>query len=138
MARVRSTRTDEFSFRDRDRCVKLTRMEPAAIRALVDEFNAAWGDLDAALALVTDDCLFDATGPAPDGTAHRGKEAVRAAWAPIFADAAASFTTEDAFVADDRWVQTWRYDFADGHIRGIDVIEVRDGLFSAKLSYVKG
>jgi uncharacterized protein (TIGR02246 family) len=116
-------------------------MEPDAIRALVDEFNAAWGDhdLDAALALVTDDCLFDATGPAPDGTAHKGKEAVRAAWAPIFADADARFTTEDAFVAgDDHFVQTWRYDFAGGHIRGVDVIEVRDGLISAKLSYVKG
>jgi len=115
-------------------------MEPAAIRALVDEFNAAWGghDLDAALALVTDDCLFDATGPAPDGTAHSGKEAVRAAWAPIFADADAHFTTEEAFVADDRFVQTWRYDFSGGHIRGVDVIAVRDGLISAKLSYVKG
>ena len=51
-------------------------MDPAAIRALVDEFNAAWGahDLDAALALTTADCLFDATGPAPDGTPHRGHD----------------------------------------------------------------
>jgi uncharacterized protein (TIGR02246 family) len=115
-------------------------MDPSAIRALVDTFNAAWGahDLDAALALTTDDCLFDATGPAPDGTAHKGRDAVRAAWTPIFADAAASFTTEDSFVADDRFVQTWRYDFEGGHIRGIDVIEVRDGKISAKLSYVKG
>ena len=117
------------------------RMDAPALRDLVDRFNAAWGDhdLDAALALVTDDCHFDATGPAPDGTAHRGKDAVRAAWAPIFGDANARFTTEDAFVADgDRFVQTWRYDFAGGHIRGVDVIEVRDGLVSAKLSYVKG
>jgi uncharacterized protein (TIGR02246 family) len=40
-------------------------MDSSAIRALVDTFNAAWGDhdLDAALALITDDCLFDATGP---------------------------------------------------------------------------
>jgi uncharacterized protein (TIGR02246 family) len=116
-------------------------MNPAAIRKVVDEFNAAWGDhdLEAALALVTDDCLFDATGPAPDGTACRGKDAVRAAWAPIFADANAQFTTEDAFVADgDRFVQTWRYDYAGGHIRGVDVIEVHDRLISAKLSYVKG
>jgi uncharacterized protein (TIGR02246 family) len=116
-------------------------MEPSAIRALVDEFNTAWGnhDLDAALALVTDDCVFDATGPAPDGTAHKGKDAVRAAWEPIFADAAANVTTEDhSFVADDRLVQLWRYDFAGGHVRGIDVIEVRDGLISAKLCYVKG
>jgi hypothetical protein len=88
--------------------------------------------------LITDDCLFDATGPAPDGNAHNGKDAVRAAWAPIFADSAAHFTTEEAFVAGDRFVQTWRYDFESGHIRGIDVIAVRDGRISAKLSYVKG
>ena len=115
-------------------------MEPDAIRALVAEFNAAWGDhdLDAAVALITDDCLFDATGPAPDGTAHQGRDAVRAAWAPIFADKAARFTTEDSFVADDRFVGTWRYDFDGGHIRGIDLIEVRDGAISAKRSYVKG
>ena len=115
-------------------------MNAEEIRSLVDEFNAAWGnhDLDAAIALITDDCLFDATGPAPDGAAHKGRDAVRAAWAPIFADAAAHFTTEDAFVADDRLVQTWRYDFEGGHIRGVDVIEVRDGAISAKRSYVKG
>jgi uncharacterized protein (TIGR02246 family) len=115
-------------------------MDSHAVQALVDRFNATWGDhdLDAAIALITEDCLFDATGPAPDGEPHRGRVAVRAAWAPIFADASAHFTTEEAFVADDRLVQTWRYDWDGGHIRGIDVITVRDGKISAKLSYVKG
>jgi uncharacterized protein (TIGR02246 family) len=115
-------------------------MDSHAVQALVDSFNAAWGDhdLDAATALITDDCLFDATGPAPDGEPYRGRDAVRAAWTPIFADASAHFTTEDAFVAGDRLVQTWRYDWDGGHIRGIDVIKVRDGKVSEKLSYVKG
>ncbi len=115
-------------------------MDSDAVHALVDVFNAAWGDhdLDAAIALITDDCLFDATGPAPDGEAHRGRDAVRAAWAPIFADASAQFITEEVFVAQDRLVQTWRYQWGGGHVRGIDVIRVRDGKISAKLSYVKG
>ena len=116
-------------------------MEHAAIRALVDEFNTAWGnhDLEAALALITDDCLFDATGPAPDGIPYKGRDAVRAAWEPIFADTEANVRSEDySFVADDRLVQLWRYDFTGGHVRGVDVIEVRDGLISAKLCYVKG
>ena len=48
-------------------------------------------------------------------------------------------TVEDSFVAgDDRLVQQWRYDWADGHIRGIDVFVVRDGLVAEKLAYVKG
>lgn len=115
-------------------------MDSHAVQALVDAFNAAWGDhdLDAAMALITDDCLFDATGPGPDGEPHRGRDAVRAAWAPIFADTSAQFTTEEAFVAEDRLVETWRYQWDGGHVRGIEVIRVRDGKISAKLSYVKG
>ena len=115
-------------------------MDAHAVKALVDTFNAAWAnhDLDAAIALLSDDCLFESTAPAPDGEAHRGRDAVRAAWAPIFADASAQFTSEEAFVADDRLVQMWRYDWDGGHVRGIDVIRVRDDKISAKLSYVKG
>lgn len=35
-------------------------------------------------------------------------------------------------------VQRWRYDWADGHIRGIDVLTVRDGTVTEKIAYVKG
>ncbi len=41
-------------------------------------------------------------------------------------------------MAGDRVVQRWRYSWADGHIRGVDVMRVRDGLVAEKLSYVKG
>ena len=107
---------------------------------VVDRFGAAWAahDLDGALALVTDDCVFDATGPAPDGTAHRGPEAIRRAWQPIFDDAASRFETEESFAAGDRVVQLWRYSWDGGHIRGVDVFRVREGKVAEKLSYVKG
>lgn len=111
-----------------------------SITDVVDRFNEAWNahDLEAALALCTDDVVFDSTDPAPDGVRHEGKDAVRKAWEPVFATAGAHFTTEDSFVADDRLVQRWRFDWDGGHIRGIDVIRVRDGLVSEKLAYVKG
>ncbi|MGZ4675260.1 MAG: nuclear transport factor 2 family protein [Acidimicrobiia bacterium] len=107
---------------------------------VVAEFGAAWADhdLERALALVTDDCVFDATGPAPDGTRHVGKEALRAAWTPIFADTASCFDEEATFAAGDRVVQQWRYSWADGHVRGVDLFRIRDGLVAEKLSYVKG
>jgi hypothetical protein len=35
-------------------------------------------------------------------------------------------------------VQCWRYDWDGGHVRGIDVFTVRDGLVAEKLAYVKG
>ena len=110
------------------------------VRDLLDRFNRAWGDhdLDAALALCTDDCVFQSTGPAPDGERHEGKDAVRAAWKPIFDDERAYFEAEDAFTAGDRYVQLWRYDWRDGHVRGVDVFLVRDGRVAEKFSYVKG
>jgi uncharacterized protein (TIGR02246 family) len=115
-------------------------MTEAEVRDLLDRFNQAWGDheLDAALALCTDDCVFESTGPAPDGERHEGKDAVRAAWKPIFDDTRARFDPEDAFWAGDRYVQLWRYDWGDGHVRGVDVFRLRDGKVAEKLSYVKG
>ncbi|GAB7007578.1 hypothetical protein JCM18899A_50530 [Nocardioides sp. AN3] len=111
-------------------------------RALV-RFNAAFGsgDLDAALALVTDDIVFESTSPAPDGERHEGREAVRAAWAPVMETPEMSFTEEESFVSADRAVVHWRYAWGGtepGHVRGVDVLRFRDGLICEKLSYVKG
>jgi len=108
--------------------------------SVVEAFGAAWAahDLDAAMALVTDDCVFDATGPAPDGAAAVGYEAIRAAWAPIFADASAHFEIEETVAAGDRVVQRWCYRWRDGHVRGVDLFKVRDGRIAEKLAYVKG
>ena len=106
-------------------------------------FNAAFGaaDLDAAMALVTDDILFEATSPSPDGQRHEGRDAVRAAWIEVMGTPGMSFTEEESFVADDRAVVRWRYAWvggSPGHVRGIDLIRFRDGLVCEKLSYVKG
>ena len=107
---------------------------------VVASFGDAWGahDLDATLALVTEDCVFESTGPAPDGERHVGKAALRRAWQPIFADADADFEVEEVVAQGDRVTQRWRYSWGDGHVRGVDVFTVRDGLVAAKLSYVKG
>jgi len=107
---------------------------------VVKAFGDAWGahDLESTLALVTDDFVFDATGPAPDGTRHEGRDAARSAWKPIFDDASAHFEAEEIFSAGDHVVQRWRYTWADGHVRGVDIFRVRGGLVAEKLSYVKG
>ena len=107
---------------------------------VVAAFGAAWAshDLDAAISMITDDCLFDDTDPAPDGTAFRGQAAIRQAWAGIFADPETRFEPEDTFAMGDRVVQLWRYSWSGGHVRGVDVFRVTDGKVSEKLSYVKG
>jgi ketosteroid isomerase-like protein len=107
---------------------------------VVEAFGVAWAnhDLDAALAMVADDCVFDATGPAPDGTSCVGVDAIRAVWRPIFDDPNSRFEEEETFQAGDRVVQRWCYSFDGGHVRGVDLFRVRDGKVAEKLSYVKG
>jgi ketosteroid isomerase-like protein len=108
--------------------------------AAVERFNAAFGqqDVDAVMAAMTEDCVFESTSP-PDGDRYVGAAAVREAWIAFFASSAgALFETEEQFVCGDRVVARWRYAWADGHVRGIDVLRVRDGLVAEKLSYVKG
>jgi ketosteroid isomerase-like protein len=107
---------------------------------IVEAFGAAWADhdLDAALAFLSDDCVFDATGPAPDGTRHVGPVAIREAWQAIFDDLGSGFEAEETFACGDRVVQLWRYSWDGGHVRGVDVISVRQGKITEKFSYVKG
>lgn len=107
---------------------------------VVTAFGAAWAahDLEGALALLTDDYVFEATGPAPDGVRHVGPEAIRTAWQAIFDDVTSHFEAEETFAAQDRVVQRWRYRWEGGHVRGVDLFKVRDGKVAQKLSYVKG
>jgi uncharacterized protein (TIGR02246 family) len=118
----------------------VTLTDNHAVVEVVKRFNAAWNDHDlaAALALTDPDAVFESTSPSPDGERSVGHDAIRDAWAPIFADPSSHFTVEDTVVSGDRLVQRWRYDWSGGHVRGVDVITVRDGRVSEKLAYVKG
>ena len=54
-----------------------------------------------------------------------------------------TFDTEELIIAGDRAVVRWRHHWVDrsgrpGHVRGVDVLRVRDGKVAEKLSYVKG
>ncbi|WP_155371177.1 nuclear transport factor 2 family protein [Catellatospora vulcania] len=108
--------------------------------ALIDAFNDAWNDhdLEAALDLCTADVVFESTNPAPDGRRHEGRDEVREAWRPVFEQVSGRFDIEELTVAGDLVVQRWRYDWGAGHVRGVDVIRIRDGRIAEKLSYVKG
>lgn len=107
----------------------------------IDAFNTAFGnaDVDAIMDLMTDDCIFENTFPAPDGERHTGQAAVRAFWEKFFAATPkAAWETEDLFVSGDRAVARWIFNWGDGHVRGVDIFRVRDGKVAEKLSYVKG
>jgi ketosteroid isomerase-like protein len=115
-------------------------------RAVIEAFNEAFGrhDVDAIMALMTDDCVFENTFPAPDGERYEGQAPVRAFWTQFFAQSpAARIDAEDLFVSGDRAAMPWRYSWVDahgamGHVRGVDIFRVRDGKVAEKFSYVKG
>ena len=115
------------------------------LRVVLD-FNAALnaGDLDGMLACLTDDTVFENTYPAPDGARYAGRAAVRAFWDEFLrASRQPRFEVEEIFACGPRCVMRWTYHWLDaqgqpGHIRGVDVYTIRDGLIAEKLSYVKG
>ena len=114
--------------------------------AVIERFNDAFNrhDVDAVMAAMTEDCVFENTSPAPDGERHVGQAAVRAFWERFFGSSpGAAFETEELFAAGDRGVVRWLYRWGGtnepiGCVRGVDVFRVRDGKVSEKLAYVKG
>ena len=113
---------------------------------LLDRFAEAWNrhDLDALMAMMTDDCVFQASaGPDVDGKRSEGQAAVRAAYADVFE------TFPDAhwgdarhFVAGDRGVSEWtftgtREDGTRVEVTGCDLFTLSDGKIAIKNSYRK-
>ena len=101
-------------------------------------------DVDAMMALMTDDCVFENTYPAPDGTRYTGQKAVRDFWEEFFQSSPkAVIEVEEIFALENRCVLRWLYRWVDGdsqpgHIRGVDIFTVERGKVAQKLSYVKG
>jgi ketosteroid isomerase-like protein len=113
-----------------------------AVEAFGDAF--ARRDVDAVMACMTDDCVFENTTPAPDGERLAGADAVATFWRGFFVSTpSARFRTEEAFAAGDRVVVRWVFEWDEGaenrgHVRGVDLFRVRDGRVAEKLAYVKG
>ena len=109
---------------------------------LMDRFTAALNshDIAAVMALITDDIVFESTSPPPDGARYDGRDAVRQVWGELLATTPqARFSVEEQFSdGSERAVVRWRYDWADGHVRGVDVVRVRNGRLAESLAYVKG
>lgn len=121
-------------------------MSEAETLAAVERFNNALNrhDVDAVMAAMTADCVFENTWPPPDGERFEGQAAVRSFWEGMLRSSPdARFDAEEIIAAGDRCVVRWRYSYTgdDGrphHVRGIDLFRVQEGLIAEKLAYVKG
>jgi ketosteroid isomerase-like protein len=112
-----------------------TRATIEAIERLDAAFDR--GDIDAFMAAMTDDCVWESFTPAPDGKRHEGQAAVRQAMAE-FLGSSPVFEGEEMIACRDRAMVRWSCRFSGGHVRGVDVVRVRDGKVAEILSYVKG
>jgi ketosteroid isomerase-like protein len=80
----------------------------------------------------------------PNGERYEGSVAISALFRQLFDSAdERTFDTEELIIGGDRAVVRWRHHWVDrsgrpGHVRGVDVLRVRDGKVAEKLSYVKG
>ena len=123
---------------------RLSRVE-LAMRLVLD-FNEAFNrhDVQGMMKLMSEDCVFENTSPAPDGTPYKGKESVTLFWHEFFRQSPqAHIDIEEIFNLGNRCIMRWTYRWVDtagihGHVRGVDIFQIRDGLIHEKLSYVKG
>ena len=123
---------------------RLSKIEVATRTVL--QFNEAFNrhDVVGMMQLMSDDCVFENTDPAPDGSVYSGKEAVTQFWQDFFRESLqAHIEIEEIFGLGFRCVMRWRYEWTDvtgkkGHVRGVDIFKLKNNLISEKLSYVKG
>jgi ketosteroid isomerase-like protein len=116
----------------------------ATTQALVDRFLDAWNrhDVDAIMADMTDDCVFEIVAPAEKGGGRwEGQAAVRVIFEAIEGMFPGyHFAAESVFVCGDRGALQWRLTWnlpegGKGSARGIDVYTFRDGQIAAKIDY---
>ena len=111
------------------------------IRQFHDAINAR--NIEAMMAMMADDAVFETTEP-PDGRRFEGHDAVRAAFLDFLRSSTdPRFEIEELLAAGDRatvlWLYRWRNpDGSEGHVRGVDVMRVRNGNVAESLAYVKG
>lgn len=113
---------------------------------IVLAFNEAFNRHDVAgmMQLMSDNCVFENTDPAPDGTVYSGKEAVTRFWQDFFRESPqAHIEIEEIFGLGNRCIMRWKYNWVEsdgkkGHVRGVDIFQVKEGFISEKFSYVKG
>ena len=124
--------------------IRMSKLE-SAIRVVL-ELNEAFNrhDVTGMMQLMSDDCIFENTDPAPDGAVYSGKEVVTQFWRDFFRESPHAYLEiEEIFGLGERCIMRWRYSWVDigeekGHVRGVDIFRVRNGAIREKLSYVKG
>ena len=113
-------------------------------KTLVEEFSAAWSrkDVDALMAYMTDDCVYQASvGPEPGETFRGRAEVRRGIEKPLSHDATGESRAGRVIVAGNFGISEWSYVFdVDGRtqeVRGCDIFECENGKIKRKDAFRK-
>jgi|GEM_PF-877188 len=124
--------------------MKMSRVE-SALRVVM-EFSEAFNrsDMDAMMRLMSDDCVLESSGPAPDGAVYSGKAAVSGYWEECMRGMpGAALAIEQIYGTGLRCVILCKLEWTDAagrrrHIRASGVFRVENGLIREQMSYLKG
>ena len=122
----------------------MSRIESAirVVTQLCEAFNRH--DVSAMTVLISEDCILQDSVPAPDGALYAGRADIAGVWGDRIRESARTkIEVEDVFCSGSRCVLRWQRCWVDSagekkHVRGVDVIRVRNDLICEVLSYVKG
>jgi SnoaL-like domain len=90
---------------------------------------------------VAENCVIENTQPAPNGSRHVGRDACIALWTGIATAPGTHFDLENVIVTGERAIILWRFCWGEGEansVRGVNLMQVRDGLIVEAKGYVKG
>ena len=115
-------------------------LEPSEV---IRRFNDAFlrHDPSGLADLIAKNCVLENTGPAPDGSRHKGRAACLAVWQDIATTKGIRFATEDIVVTGDRAIIRWRLYWGKRKaqsVRGVNLMRMRNGLIVEAFGYIKG
>ncbi|MBG0851752.1 nuclear transport factor 2 family protein [Streptomyces spinoverrucosus] len=111
--------------------------------AVIDQFNRAFREHDPSLLrdLLAEDCYLENSGPAPDGSRHKGYAECLEFWSQIAGNKNLEFVPEEVWAAGERAVCRWTLRWGSGpqdFVRGVNVTRLKNGRIVESFGYVKG
>jgi predicted SnoaL-like aldol condensation-catalyzing enzyme len=124
--------------------IRMEKIESASriVMAYIEAFNRH--DIPGIVQFVSDDCRFEDSSPAPDGTVYKGKAPISQYYQAFFDRfPQAHLKAEELLGYGIRCMLRWQLDWIDpsdnpAHVRGIDLFRVQQDLICERYSYIKG
>lgn len=91
--------------------------------------------------LISEDCVIEDSGPAPDDERRVGREACLARWSELSANRHLAFIPEPAEIHGDLavqpWLLVWGTQCENDSVRGVNLLRIRDGQIVEARGYIK-